>query len=225
MKRFKPSIYLALALVSAGAAWGQAPSMPDHNLAAALLKYVPNAKPGDPVTQKILDEAIYLRVGKDTPVADLSGLDKARNLTTIFIDGSPIADLSPLRGLVKLEALTIRGGKVRDLSPLAGLKNLNYLDLSGNEIADLKPLAGLKKLEMLYLSNNKIGDLASAMRLENLQTLYVDGNQISDVAPLVAMTARDWTISLAGDPLSGNAKANELPQLRKHALDVVTSNR
>jgi hypothetical protein len=58
---------------------------------------------------------------------------------------------------------------------------------------------------------------------------------VTDLAPLLALAEKDaqepkaivpyLTISIAGDPLNATAKTNELPQLRAHALDVVTSNR
>ncbi|HTA41665.1 MAG TPA: leucine-rich repeat domain-containing protein [Bryobacteraceae bacterium] len=275
----KRTILAISASLFAAAAWGQETLIPDPNLAAAIVKYAPNVKKGEPLTSAILESVIYLNVTKDAPVTTLAGLEKAKNLTTIFIDGSPITDLKPLQNLSKLEALTIRSGKIQDLSPLAGLVNLTYLDLAGNQISDLKPIAGLKKLEMLFLANNKIADIGSLAGLDALQTLhldgnqiadvqalaslkklsilsaknnhigdvspltaltdlryvYLDGNQVSDLAPLVAMATKDdqgpkkfapyWTISLNGDPLSADAKANELPQLRKHALDVMTGNR
>jgi len=108
---------------------------------------------------------------------------------------------------------------------------LQSLYLDGNQISDLTPLAGLKSLQMLSVKNNRVTDLTPLTSLPAWRALYLDQNQVSDLAPLVTMVQPDrqpikgvtpfWILSLRGNPLSAQARTRDLPELQKHAFDVI----
>lgn len=166
------------------AAAGQGTTFKDPNLEATIRKFLPDAKPGEPLTDARLAQVAIIT--GSMPINDLAGLEKCKKLTFLFVTGA-VSDLTPLAQLTSLQTVTVKGGKIRDLKPLAGLTELEYLDLSNNEISDLTPLANLKKLKTLQLSNNQLKNLNGLAGLTALETLRVDGNQIADLKPLAGL--------------------------------------
>jgi Leucine-rich repeat (LRR) protein len=187
----------------------------DANLEATIRKYLPDSKTGEPLTEARLQSLMI--VTGSTPVSDLSGLEKCKKLTFVYLTG-PVADLSPLKNLANLQTLTVKGGKVRDLTPLAGLTKLEYLDLSNNEISDVAPLANLKTLTTLTLSNNRIADLTALQGLTALQNLHVDGNQIANLKPLGSLKAL-VTLDASKNKVSDVSPLNGLTAWRYLHLD------
>jgi internalin A len=180
--------HIATLLVVSGLATiavnGQGITFKDSNLDATVRKFLPDSKPGEPLTDARLEQLVI--VSSTMPINDIAGLEKCKKLKFLFITGG-VGDLTPLANLTNLETVTVKGGKIQDLKPLAGLTNLEYLDLSDNQISDLTPLAGLKKLKTLHLSNNQIKDLTPIAGLTALETVHLDGNQIADLKPLAGL--------------------------------------
>jgi len=154
MKQFLPISLLLSGLIAVAA--DSTITFHDSNLDAAIRAFLPpdGPKPGEALTEAQAGSIILISA-KDKPVRDLTGIERCKQVATIYLSGTQIADLTPLAKLANLEQLTIAGGKIRDLAPLAGLAKLTYLDLSGNEISDLKPLSNLKALTALYLSQQQ----------------------------------------------------------------------
>ena len=140
-----------------------------------------------------------------TSIQDLTGLEFAKNLTTLDLSSNEISDVSPLAGLVSLTSLNLESNGVSDVSPLADLTSLTSLRLQNNEISDVSPLAGLKNLTFLELSYNKISDLSPLAELKNLTTLRLQHSQISDVSPLAGL------VNLASVNLSSNEISDVSP--------------
>ena len=123
-------------------------------------------------------------------ISDLTGLEFATGLVSLYFANNEIEDLSPLSGLFGLETLHLKNNKIVDLSPLSGLIELDWLFLSNNKIADVLPLKGMGGLTGLTLSNNEIEDLSPLSGLTRwLSSLYIDNNQIADVSSLSGLTA------------------------------------
>ena len=121
-------------------------------------------------------------------ICNLTGLEHAKNLTTLLLTSNSVSDLTPLEGLTKLETLEIYGNYVVSLIPLKGLKNLKKLQLGYNRISDLTPLAGLTNLtELLLRSNNRIRDIRPLADLKNLTTLNLSENLITDLTSLASL--------------------------------------
>ena len=159
----------------------------------------------------------------DSDIADLRGLDRATEVSGIYLPGNVVSDLSPLSGLPQLEVLDLAGNAVLDLSPLAGLTRLRRLDISGNELSDLSALAGLKRLSVLDLSRNVVSDLSPLAGHTHLWRLILAGNAISDVEPLleVAWPPDSW-INLRNNPLSQTAISLHIPMLEDMGVMVQT---
>jgi len=141
-------------------------------------------------------------------VAALRSLDaRARN----------IDDLSGVEQLTGLTALNLSGNQIEDARPLAELKALKRLDLSENRIVDVAPLAALTALTGLDLSDNRIVDVAPLALLVELTELDLSRNRIVDVGPLAALSqlAR---LDVRGNPLSGEAVAEQIPTLESGGL-------
>jgi internalin A len=205
-------IFSGLAAVAVN---GQGTTFKDSNLEATVRKFLPDAKPGEPLTDARLAQLTI--VSSSAAINDIAGLEKCKKLAFLFISG-PVGDLTPLAQLTNLQTITIKGGKIRDLTPLAGLSKLEYLDLSDNQIADLTPLAKLTQLKTLRVSNNQIQDLTPLASLTALEAVHLDGNQIADLKPLAGLKAL-VTVDVRRNLVADVGPVAELPAWRYLYLD------
>ena len=104
------------------------------------------------------------------------------------LDLPVITDLTGLEHATQLRTLYLRGNEVNDITPLAQLTQLIQIDLWGNRIIDITPLAQLTRLTKLNLGSNQIRDITPLTELTQLTSLILGGNQISDLAPLTQLT-------------------------------------
>ncbi len=174
---------LGLVSVSALTSFAQTVNIPDANLLAAIRIAL------DKPTGDITDADMLLLTQFDAPsagIADLTGLEKATNLTSLKLVGNEISNLAPLSTLTKLTVLWLGSNQVSDLSPLSGLTDLGNLILANNQISDLSPLGSLTKLFLLRLDFNQVSDLSGLSSLEDNSWSLLDfrDNQISDLSPL-----------------------------------------
>jgi internalin A len=193
--------------------------------------YLPDAPVTDltPVSKLTSLEAVTIRGGKIQSLTPLAGLI---NLQYLDLSGNQISDLRPLAGLKNLHDLNLSDNKVSDLSPLRDLPALEQLHLAGNQVSDLGPVAGMKSLWLLDIKGNRVADLSPLANLKAWRYLYLDQNKISDLAPLVTTIAQPAsstalaevpfrTLSLSGNPLSAQARSQELPELQKRVLNLL----
>ena len=190
-------------------------SIPDVKLRKAILRaihgyYDEGSEP--PLTKGGI--AKLVRLGIPSTVVDLTGLEQASNLVSLYIGGGEIEDLSVLSDLPSLRRLTLWRSPATDLSPLSSLTGLRSLELDNYDwygldydfsplssltslrhlkllnvrFSDLSPLSGLANLRWLKLDNNRtISDLSPLSGLVGLKQLDLDGNDISDLSPLSGM--------------------------------------
>ena len=125
-------------------------------------------------------------------ITDLTGLEHATQLVTLYLRGQDVTDLTPLTGLTQLTDIDLWGNRVLDIEPLTELTQLRELDLGGgyrsNEVVDIAPLAKLTQLRWLSLANNQINDIMPLAKLTQLTELRLNGNHINDLAPLAQLT-------------------------------------
>ncbi len=175
--------------------------VPDRSLAATIRRTL-GLTANDYITEQAMLELTTLDADGDSrgwlgEIEDLTGLEYAKNLTTLLLTSNSVRDLMPLTGLTKLTRLEIYGNKVVFLTPLKDLTNLTKLELGYNWIHDITPLAGLTNLtELLLRSNNRIKDITPLQGLTNLRTLDLGENLITDIRPLQGLTNLR-TLSLA----------------------------
>ncbi|WP_052957247.1 DUF5776 domain-containing protein [Levilactobacillus spicheri] len=147
------------------------------------------------------DAAFYATLN----LKDLTGLEKATNLTSLTLSTmdvavnddltgskgtwqhSSLSDLTPLESLTKLTYLDIEQDSVSDLTPLAKLTNLQTLTANHNFITDISPLANLKKLSYLDLDYNQIKDVTAIGEMPSLNNLTLQENHIKDISPLAKL--------------------------------------
>ncbi|MCY4388890.1 MAG: leucine-rich repeat domain-containing protein [Desulfurellaceae bacterium] len=144
--------------------------IPDAALHTALEQALGTA-PGVSLTAADLAAVTTLDLS-GAGITDLTGLEQAHNLETLFAADNRITDLSPLADLVHLKSLSLGGNRITDLSPLADLVHLEFLSLADNRITDLSPLAELVRLELLFVAGNRITDFSP---LAGLPRVSIDG--------------------------------------------------
>ena len=174
-------------------------NVPDPNLAAAIRVKL---GVGTITTHNLLKLTTLRADGYE--IEDLTGLEYAQSLNTLYLIDNNISDISPLAGLTNLWALWLHNNNISDISPLAELKNLESISLPDNNISDVSPLAGLTQLEQLDLRNNNISDISPLAELIQLEQLSLVDNNISDISPLAGLTKLrlSWDILLYAKNLS-----------------------
>lgn len=76
-------------------------------------------------------------------ITNLSGLEKAVNVTRLNLSGNEFENVDVLKNLTKLESLDISLTSVTDLTPLAALTSLRNIDISYLELNTISPLKDL----------------------------------------------------------------------------------
>lgn len=118
-------------------------------------------------------------------ISDLTGLEYAVNLESLYLAGNQISNFSALASLTGLQELELSFNQIEDLSPLANLTGLQTLYLAGNQISDLSALVNLTGLQVLSLGENMITEVTALQGLSNLEEVLLWNNQIRDITPLV----------------------------------------
>ena len=176
-------------------------SIPDANLRAAVRSALGLAE-GDTLTQQKMQKLTH--IGAPTRgITNLTGLEHAVRLTSLYMPQNQISDITPLANLTNLTGLLILGeNQISDISSLANLTGLTGLGLYQNQISDITPLAGLTGLTQLHISQNQISDITPLAGLTSLQELHLISNPISgDLAPIANLTALT-RLSLHSDQIS-----------------------
>jgi Leucine-rich repeat (LRR) protein len=163
-------------------------------------------------------------------IADLTPLMDLNKLQYLELSRNQVKALQPLSAMAKLSALYLAENQIEELAPLAGLANLSSLDVAKNKVANIKPLANIPRLMVLKLSDNSIEDLSPAVAHPPQSMLLVERNKIADLAPLVNAAKADsegrkdfapfLRLYLAGNPLSDNAKNEQLAALKGFGVRV-----
>ena len=148
-------------------------------------------------------------------IRDLTGLEKATNLTSLNLNANIISNISALSGLTKLTTLElgstifnpidgveivvitgdstfIIGNAISNLTPLSGLTKLTTLDLSFNVVSDISALSGLTELTTLKLGNYS--------RHAVLNSMIVDARRSGAAAGRQNMATGRWTSRYPGYP-------------------------
>ena len=188
--------------------------IPDADLAAAVRKWLRLA-PDDALTTHTMLNLRTL-VAQDLGITNLTGLEHAHALETLYLDGNPGLNpptlKSALTGLTQLRRLEFKKSKISDISWLSGLTQLDALDLLWNSISDISALAGLTRLTWLRLARNPISDISALAGLIQLTHLDFDSNSISDISALAGLT-RLTNLRLDNNSISDISPLAELTQL------------
>ena len=185
--------------------------IPDLNLSAIIAKVL--VKPIDaPIRVEEMASITHLDLSKETypnigAIKDITGLQYAINLKSIWlilqevsdlaplaelkkirqitIDRTPVVDLSSLSGMTELEAIQIgHSFLINDISALAGKEKLRSVLMWGPPITDISPLVNLPNIEYIDLCGNEISEIPSFENAPKLKKLYIYNNKVSDVSVL-----------------------------------------
>ena len=167
-------------------------NIPDGNLEQAIREQLPTPILANvPLEDTHLQTLVYLEI-ENRNVANLTGLEHAKNLRSFLFSRNSISDLGPLSALTNLEHLAGRHNSVSNLAPLTGLTNLLSLDLHDNPIDDIAALQALVNLDSIDLSGTSISDLSPLAGMTVLRSLYVDYCSVSDLTPLQNLASLEF---------------------------------
>lgn len=129
-------------------------------------------------------------------IDDLSFLDNAQHLTSLYCAPNKVVDLEPLRSHRELSHLIIGSVGVRSLEPLTdiALESL-YLKLQG-EPSSSRSIDRLASLRSLSLDNVGLADLTPISRLPSLSSLGLGDVGAIDLTPVSSLsTLTDLTLT------------------------------
>ena len=121
-------------------------------------------------------------------VTNLSGLEYATNLESLWLDRARPSTFSPLSGLARLQSLSLEYLGTQDLSGIASLSTLTNLDLYSSLLTNLGCLGALTNLVCLDVSWNRVSDPTALAGLPRLQYLDLSGNPLGDGSVLANLT-------------------------------------
>ena len=136
---------------------------------------------GQPITQQGLLTLTSLD-GRDRSIKDLTGLENATNLRSLYLGGNQIQDITPIANLTKLRYLALGFNNIESIEPLASLIQLETLGLGFNPIHDITPLANLINLQRLRIPNTFVTDITP---LEGLSLIHLEYDEVCDFPPLL----------------------------------------
>ena len=90
---------------------------------------------------------------RQSAITNLSGLEFALNLRSLWLGRNHISDIYVLSGLVHLEHLELSDNRLddEDIAALSDLRYLVHLDLTGNAITDVSIVSEMRFLRTLWL--------------------------------------------------------------------------
>lgn len=121
-------------------------------------------------------------------IRDLTGLEYATNLHTLWLREHEFSDIDVVAYMPHLSVLHLSRNDIYDLTPLAGLTQLEYLDLHANRIRDIDALGDLTNLTTLILRYNDVSDIEVLRNLTNLAALNLQSNAVSDISAVEALS-------------------------------------
>lgn len=117
---------------------------------------------------KYLTEAVYVDLGHNEFLTDISPLAYMPNMKVLILSGTAVKDLSPLKDLKQLEWLeVVFCDYLKDITPLEGCTGLKYLNISITRVSQLDalmklPLERMVALSMSQLTQSEREDFAAA---------------------------------------------------------------
>ncbi|MGG3803688.1 leucine-rich repeat domain-containing protein [Metabacillus fastidiosus] len=150
----------------------------------------------------------------DTDVKDLTGIENAKNLSSLAISGnSSELDLAPLKNIPNLMNLSLNKTKVKDYTILNQFSKLDGLDISKNKLKDISFVGDLPKLQLLNISYNEISDLSALSKLKDLSYVEMSNNKISNIEPLQNSKKSISYLNLASNPIENIDIISEMEEL------------
>ena len=141
----------AVVLTLTGAVSAEIVNFPDANLEQAVrdMLHIPSPTP---ITDTDMAGLECLLCGP--AVGDLSGLESASNLWSLWVSDNGVSDLSPIAGLSSLLDVNVTNCQIQELPENLAWGGIVDLNLNGNLISDIRPLASLSGIPYLINLND-----------------------------------------------------------------------
>ncbi|MDQ0231423.1 leucine-rich repeat domain-containing protein [Metabacillus malikii] len=157
---------------------GEVVQFADNRLEKAVKDFL-GIYDGD-IYERNLQDITYLNL-PEMNISDLTGLEHATNLESLYVWNNNITDVTPLQNLTKLMYVDISDNNITDINPLSGLTNIEQLTLNGNDIQDISSLSQLEHLKHLSFEHTNVDDISALLEMENLESVYME-NLSTDIS-------------------------------------------
>ncbi|MBI2422018.1 MAG: AHH domain-containing protein [Candidatus Hydrogenedentes bacterium] len=156
-------------------------------------------------------------------IVDLTGLEHARDLTSVELTRHQIADFLPLIHAPGITDLVMWGNAIDDLSPLEKMPQLAQLKIGANPIVEIAPVGALSSLSVLGLSETPLSDVSPLASLENLAELLLRDTELTDLEDLVSLSALGGldVLDISLCPLGNHAICLDIPRIEAHDVTVI----
>ncbi|EAG6756354.1 LPXTG cell wall anchor domain-containing protein [Listeria monocytogenes] len=138
----------------------------------------------------------FASISLDAGVTDLTGLEYAKNIQTLSLNGVT-ASLEPIKNLSTVKNLTIRGGNItsNQFADLSGLSSLELLTVSETKVdnAFLSKINNIPNLTTLNISYNpgitKVDALKSLPKLATLDATFCQIDDFGGIEQFPSLTS------------------------------------
>ncbi|MPR71971.1 LPXTG cell wall anchor domain-containing protein [Listeria monocytogenes] len=138
----------------------------------------------------------FASISLDTGVTDLTGLEYAKNIQTLSLNGVT-ASLEPIKNLSTVNNLTIIGGNItsNQFADLSGLSSLESLTVSDTKVdnAFLSKINNIPNLTFLNISRNlgitKVDALKSLPKLATLDATFCQIDDFGGIEQFPSLTS------------------------------------
>lgn len=131
------------------------------------------------VDDKILENIIKIEVFPDNNIDSLEGIEKFKNLKTLFINGNLIKNFKGLEKSKEILLISASNNKITSLEGIENLKKLKILEISNNRLINLDGIENIKNLDYINCSMNQLVSLEQLKKLKKLKSIYCYNNLFS----------------------------------------------
>ena len=137
-----------------------------------------------PITRMEMEKLRWLRMSQ-LGIRDLTGLEHAKNMEDLIVNGNRIEDITPLAEAKKLQRLLIAENQVTDLSPISELPVLTTLNCDNNQIDSISPIVTNTPIDrpmvkIITLHGNPIVDKIRYIR-KRLEQRYLIEEMLAEI--------------------------------------------
>lgn len=154
----------------------------DRNLERCLKEHF-GLSENEPITDKHMESLIVLDVSNQE-IADLSGMEHAKNIENFRFNNNRVSDLSPLGELLNIKIIGADSNQISSLETLKDGPSLELLSLVNNGLTTLRRIAICTSLTHLWISRNQVPTLTELYNLHNLEMIEFNYNLVADISPL-----------------------------------------
>ncbi|WLR41597.1 leucine-rich repeat domain-containing protein [Bacillus carboniphilus] len=192
MKKLLAFLILIVSFISFHSIHAKAETIVEHPNLEEAIKFQLNIDEKVSITKTQLESLPYLEASW-WGITDLSGLEFAKNIGSLYLEGNGLKDIDQLKELTQISHLYLTDNDIVDTSALGNFKNLSVLDLSQNQLSTVTSLSQIRFTSSggLSLADNSLTDLTPLGKVafpSNTGYFYIDvsKNQVTKLNGLEA---------------------------------------